>query len=161
MVVQREVGSRESGKRRMTSIFIVEDDRSLAGSLRRLLEFAGFDVEAFSEPTAFWNRLRHRLPALVILDVYLGTMDGRVLCQLLRRQPATQTLPILLITGSVHAPDAAQYGADRVLSKPFAVNELLALVDRLLQEHDPTAPQREVPPAPIPRQSRRPSTKDR
>ena len=119
------------------TVYIVEDDRSLVESLRRLLEFAGFAVEDFTDPEAFWQRLHQQLPALIILDAYIGAMDGRLLCQLLKRQPATQSIPIVLMTGSVNAPDAAQYGADQILTKPFAVPELLDLVRRLVPGRDP------------------------
>ena len=112
-------------------IFIVEDDHSLVESLRRLLAFAGFAVEDFTDPEAFWLRLHQQLPALILLDIYIGAMDGRLLCQVLKRQPATQSIPIILMTGSVNAPDAAQYGADQILTKPFAVTELIDLVRRL------------------------------
>ena len=116
-------------------ILIVEDEKEIAGYLRRGLAFEGFAVEvAFDGPGGI-AAARERPPDLVILDVMLPGMDGLEVCQRLR---AGSEVPIIMLTARETVPDRVaglESGADDYLVKPFAFEELLARIRALLRRH--------------------------
>ncbi|HIJ72652.1 MAG TPA: response regulator [Candidatus Hydrogenedentes bacterium] len=75
-------------------------------------------------------------PHLIILDIHLSDMDGRMVCERVRARPETRTTRILAISGYITEEDAAQlpeHGFDDYLKKPFHIAELRERVAALLQ----------------------------
>ena len=86
---------------------------------------------------------RSEQPDLILLDVVMHGRSGHNVLDALRRDPATATTPIIILTAWTQATDAAEMlraGADGYLTKPFSPHELASLVAELLQE--PVAPAR-------------------
>lgn len=115
------------------TILLVDDDQSVAGLLREILEGEGYSVEAVgtgSEAEAQIERLR---PNLVILDIMLPDADGLMLCsRLLGQWPA----PIIMLSGSRRESDrilSLRLGADDFIAKPFDTFELVARVQAVLR----------------------------
>ncbi len=80
-------------------------------------------------------------PALLITEARLPGVDGYALCELLRRDRATRSMPILLVTSNVHPVQLARFrqvGASAILSKPVSVDALASEVARLCD--DPAGP---------------------
>jgi DNA-binding response OmpR family regulator len=71
------------------------------------------------------------MPDLVIVDAYLDNYDGRTICKLIRSQESYQSIPIILCSSDPFlSTSAVQCGADFFIEKPFAMNELLALIEK-------------------------------
>jgi two-component system response regulator MprA len=120
-------------------ILIVEDEKEIAGYLRRGLAFEGFSVEVAIDGPGAIAAARERPPDLVILDVMLPGMDGFEVCRRLR---AGSDVPIIMLTARETVPDRVaglESGADDYLVKPFAFEELLARIRALLRRHSARA----------------------
>ena len=107
-------------------IFVVDDDKSVRDSLRRLLTSVGLSVEVFPTAQAFLNRPRPDTPGCVVLDVRLPGLSGLDLQRELAGTDAP--LPIVFITGHGDIPmsvRAMKAGAVEFLTKPFREQDLL------------------------------------
>jgi CheY-like chemotaxis protein len=74
-------------------------------------------------------------PQLIILDIHLSDMDGRMVCKRVKERPETKNTRILAISGYIEDDEGAQlpeYGFDGYLKKPFGIAELVAEAERLL-----------------------------
>jgi CheY-like chemotaxis protein len=109
------------------------DTRSLYGEA---LQSAGCDVvDAADGRDALVSALAHP-PTLVITETWLPVFDGCALCELLRRDSMTRTVPILVVTGETRPAElnrARAAGADAILIKPVALDGLLNEIERLLE----------------------------
>src|SRR5438552_1779020 len=109
-------------------VLVVEDDAPLAATLERVLVAEGHEVEVTGDGIDAVRRARARVPDLVVLDLMLPGADGVTVC---RRMRETAQFPILMLTalsGTEHRVRGLDSGADDYLVKPFAYQELLALV---------------------------------
>jgi FixJ family two-component response regulator len=115
-------------------IFLVDDDDSFRGALRRLLTSAGFQVEAFPTAQAFLAARRPDVPCCLVLDVQLPGLGGLDLQRDLHAADAM--LPIIFLTGhgdipmSVHAMKA---GAVEFLTKPVRQQDLLDAIRQAIE----------------------------
>jgi DNA-binding response OmpR family regulator len=76
------------------------------------------------------------LPSLVLLDLMLPEVDGLEVCKMLRRDPATASIPIIMVTAKATEIDrilGLELGADDYITKPFSPRELVLRVKKLLQ----------------------------
>ncbi len=107
-------------------VFVVDDDRSVRDSLRRLITSVGMIVEVFPSAQAFLSAPRGDAPACLVLDVRLPGLSGLDLQRELANRNAT--LPIIFLTGHGDIPmsvRAMKAGAVEFLTKPFRGQELL------------------------------------
>lgn len=117
------------------TILVVEDDPMTAKILRLLLKREGYAVTVVQNASAALSVVGQLNPNLIILDVMLPGMDGYEACQLLRREPATANLPILMFTALARPSDQRRgfvAGADDYLIKPISSHDLLSRVRALL-----------------------------
>ena len=128
----------------MTSrILVVEDDSDIAELIRHYLERAGYTVDRLSSGAAVMPKLRAQRPDLVILDLMLPELDGLMVCQAMRSNPDTTTIPIIMLTARGEEADriaGLELGADDYVTKPFSPKELAARVSALLRRLHRTAP---------------------
>ena len=118
------------------TILVVEDEVPLLTLLRYNLEKQGFRVEEASDGEEALLRVAEAKPDLVLLDWMLPQLSGLEVCRQLRRRPATRDLPIIMVTARVEQQDsvrALDIGADDYVSKPFAMDGLLARIRALLR----------------------------
>ena len=120
----------------MDLVYLVEDDADIREMEVYALSSAGLSVEAFAESTAFFAALRIRTPDLVLLDIMLPGTDGLGVLKRLRAEPATRTIPIIMVTAKTAEADKVKgldSGADDYLSKPFGIMELVSRCKALLR----------------------------
>jgi two-component system phosphate regulon response regulator PhoB len=113
------------------TILLVDDERPVREMLAMALEASGFVVlQAFHGRHALQLIAQHR-PDLVISDVMMPLVGGVELCGRLKADPATSAVPVVLMSAA--GPEAGRgAGADAVVAKPFDLDEMDALVQRLL-----------------------------
>ena len=109
-------------------ILLVEDEESLADSVRYNLEREGFGVTVATDGRKALERFRADRPALVILDLMLPEMSGLDVCRAIR---AESDVPIIVVTAKDSEADKVtglELGADDYVTKPFSVRELVSRV---------------------------------
>jgi two-component system, OmpR family, response regulator RegX3 len=109
-------------------ILIVEDEESLADSVRYNLEREGYEVVVAADGRRALERFHARPPALVILDLMLPELSGLDVCRAIR---AESDVPIIIVTAKDAEADKVtglELGADDYVTKPFSVRELVSRV---------------------------------
>ena len=119
-------------------ILVVDDDRAVRESLRRSLQFNGYQVELASDGQQALETVTADRPDAMVLDVMMPRLDGLEVCRRLRG--TGDDLPILVLTARDLVSDRVaglDAGADDYLPKPFALEELLARLRALLRRSSP------------------------
>jgi two-component system, OmpR family, response regulator VicR len=116
----------------MATILIVDDEKPVRQFLAAALAQDGYEVvEATHGEHALSLISSGSRPDLVISDIMMPLVGGIELCRMLRADPSTADIPIVLMTAA-HARASTSAGADAIIGKPFDLDALEALVRRLL-----------------------------
>jgi two-component system, OmpR family, alkaline phosphatase synthesis response regulator PhoP len=110
------------------AILLIDDERYMLRSLRRLLEREGYEVENASTGEEGLRLARTLKPWLVFLDVMLPGMHGLEVCQAIKRDPGLTGTQVVMLSARARPLDrdhARQAGADGYLAKPFSPTEVL------------------------------------
>jgi two-component system phosphate regulon response regulator PhoB len=119
-------------------ILVVEDEPSIAELISINLTHAGYTVSRALQADEALQLLRNSKPDLVILDWMMPGKSGVQFARELRSSPATQAIPILMLTAKGEEADKVlglDAGADDYVTKPFSPKELVARVKALLRRH--------------------------
>lgn len=117
-------------------ILVVDDEPDALELITFNLKNAGFDVLTADDGEAALQLARNQLPDLVLLDLMLPEVDGLEVCKILRRDPATSAIPIIMVTAKAAEMDRVlglELGADDYVTKPFSPRELVLRVKNLLR----------------------------
>lgn len=131
----------ENGLKNMESmskekILVVEDEEDIRELLRYNLSKEGYQVTGAASGEGALKTARILQPDLMILDLMLPGVDGLEVCRLLKRDPRTQHLPIVMLTAKGEEADIVtglELGADDYIIKPFSPRVLLARVRAVLR----------------------------
>jgi two-component system cell cycle response regulator len=132
------------------TILVADDSRLVRTVMARTLEGRGYRVLTAEDGVAAVELAWAEHPHLVLLDVDMPRMNGYQVARLLRNEPRTANIPIVILSSREGAGDmfwGIEAGADAYVTKSAGEMSLLATVKRLLEER---GPQREVPPPPEP-----------
>jgi DNA-binding response OmpR family regulator len=127
----------ESMKRK---ILVVDDEPDAVELIEFSLKAAGYTVAAAADGEAALEKARTLLPDLIVLDLMLPEVDGLEVCKILRRDPKTSGIPIIMLTAKAAEFDRVlglELGADDYVTKPFSPRELVLRVKRLLRSTGP------------------------
>lgn len=120
----------------MALIYIVEDDESIREIETIALKNSNYIVSAFENAKEFYKKLDELVPDLILLDVMLPDESGYDIVRKLRKRPATQGIPIIMVTAKTTEMDMIKGldgGADDYIKKPFSIMELITRVKALLR----------------------------
>jgi DNA-binding response OmpR family regulator len=121
-----------------TRIMTVEDEEALSRVIRDLLSGADYDVVRFAEANSAIEWLKTGKADLILTDIGLPGISGMQFCKLLRENPATAGIPLIMLTAAGderHKVEALKTGADDYVVKPFSAKELLARIESLLRRY--------------------------
>ena len=128
-------------------ILIIEDDASLAEVLQYNLSHEGYATQVARDGQQGLREIRLRCPDLIVLDLMLPMIEGLEVCRLLRADPATQSVLVLMLTARSEESDELvgfSVGADDYVTKPFSVKVLLQRINALLRRKDQGNADRDV-----------------
>ena len=119
----------------MTVVLVADDDADIRDLVAFKLEQAGFEVIAVEDGQTALDQARSRQPTLAVLDVSMPGLSGIDVCRMLRSDPATAGMLIILLTARVQEQDVEggfSAGADDYVTKPFSPRELVSRIQSLL-----------------------------
>ena len=124
----------------MTTVLVVEDEKSLREPLVYLLEKEGFIVHEAEDGPSALTQFATVKPDIILLDLMLPGMSGTDVCREIRTKSA---VPIIMVTakdGEVDKVVGLEIGADDYITKPYSTRELLARMKAVLRRGTPAAP---------------------
>ena len=120
----------------MSSILIIEDEKDIADLVEYHLKQSGFAVLKAADGPSGLEQAIEDAPDLIVLDLMLPGMDGKEVCRSLKSNPATQTIPVLMLTAKAEEMDRVigfELGADDYVTKPFSPRELILRIKAILR----------------------------
>ena len=122
-------------------VLVVDDEPDALELIAFNLKGAGLDVVTASDGAEALKKATQQSPDLIVLDVMLPEVDGLEVCKVLRRDPKSAGIPILMLTAKAAELDRVlglELGADDYVTKPFSPRELVLRVKRLLRGAQPS-----------------------
>ncbi len=118
------------------TILIVEDEEAIRQVLRHNLSREGYRVLESADGEKGLEKARAKAPDLILLDLMLPGLDGISLCRILKADPLTASIPVVMLTAKGEETDVVLglgVGAEDYVVKPFRLKELLARVKAVLR----------------------------
>src|SRR5438067_13637353 len=115
-------------------ILVCDDERHIVRLIQVNLERQGYQVTTAFDGKEGLEKIRAERPDLVVLDVMMPYMDGFEVLKTIRREPETESLPVIMLTAKAQDKDVYEgyhYGADMYLTKPFNPMEWVTFVKRI------------------------------
>jgi len=125
---------RKDGRKGLTAL-IIDDSPTVVAALRKILRSAGYNTREALDAEQGLALIELEPPDLVFLDIILPGMNGFNALRLIRKNPASQHIPVIMISGNEHATEqfyANRIGADDFMKKPFSRFEIFARIETLL-----------------------------
>ncbi|MCH3918610.1 MAG: response regulator transcription factor [Spirochaetia bacterium] len=119
------------------TILVVDDEKQMVRMLMLNLRAHGYTPLAAYEGTSALRLAREKQIDAILLDVMMPGMDGKDVCRLLKEEPATRTIPVLMISAKSQLNDriaGLSYGADDYITKPFDIQELLLRIEAAIRQ---------------------------
>src|SRR3990170_559992 len=128
-------------------VLVCDDEMHIVRLIQVNLERQGFEVITAFDGKEGLEKVKSEKPNMVVLDVMMPYMDGFEVLKVLRRDPETETLPVIMLTAKAQDKDVFEgyhYGADMYLTKPFNPMELVTFVKRIAAgaDEDKSGPKR-------------------
>src|ERR1700677_217252 len=133
-----------SSKAANKRILVADDEPDVLQLVSSNLKNAGFNVIKAEDGLSALTQARDTLPSLIVLDLMLPEMSGLEGCRILKKEPATSQIPIIMLTAKAEEVDrivGLELGADDYLTKPFSPRELVLRVKSVIRRAGPLAHQ--------------------
>lgn len=121
-------------------VLVVDDVETLLRSVERSLKQSGFEVSTAASGSEALLHVGERVPDLILTDAQMPGLDGHALCRALRRNKATRSVPIIIMSGEMmderDIVSGLEGGADDYILKPFQMPVLLARVKAVLRRYE-------------------------
>jgi DNA-binding response OmpR family regulator len=117
-----------------STILVVDDDEGIRSLLKQELTEAGYNVEEAADGKAAIIKIRERRPDLVILDVMMPEMNGFDVAAILKNDPQTMEIPIIILSVVQDKARGFRIGVDRYLTKPIDTGLLFSEIGNLLEQ---------------------------
>jgi serine/threonine-protein kinase len=142
---RRELMAAGRGEREPVRILVAEDDDDFRGALQLFLghHFPNAEIECVSSGSEAVEAVDRKTPSVAVFDLRMPGMNGIELTALLRARSSSASMPIIILTASGGSDEwrrLAALGADRLLLKPVVMDDLVALVRRVLSERSRQQP---------------------
>lgn len=118
------------------TVFVVEDEKNIVELLRFNLEQEDYRVLSEMRGDFALEKIRKEQPDLILLDIMLPELDGIEICKILKQNPKTKNIPIIILTAKGEELDkiiGLELGADDYVTKPFSPRELMARIKAVLR----------------------------
>jgi len=128
-------------------ILVVDDENDILELVRFNLNKAGYSVDCASTGESALEKIKHHKPDLILLDLMLPGIDGLEVCKILKSNPETAQIPIIMLTAKSEETDIVvgfELGADDYITKPFSPRVLVARVKTLLRRKAEKTPSQMV-----------------
>lgn len=125
--------------RRGLRVLVVDDSRTIVAALSHMLGQNGYDTRSAEDAETALEMATEDPPDLIFLDIVLPGMSGFTALRKLRRNPATDSVPIIMISGNPQAVEEfylKKIGADGFMKKPFGRYEVFSRIERLVGRGD-------------------------
>lgn len=123
-------------------IYCVEDDGNIRNLMVYALENSGFHAQGFADGASFFRAVETEKPDLVLLDIMLPGQDGIEILKILRAEPSTCRIPVIMASAKGTEFDKVtglDLGADDYLAKPFGMMEMVSRIKAVLRRSNPGA----------------------
>ena len=118
----------------MKTILVVDDDPEIRKLMKIILSRKGYGIIEAEDGSIALDLAKQKLPDLVITDVMMANVNGFMLYELLRDEPATKKIPVIFVTGEAQRAGAWQSDPNvSYLEKPIDTNQLLNAVKKSLR----------------------------
>jgi len=126
---------KRTNARKGTTALIIDDSATVVAALCKILRSAGFVTRDAFDAEKGLELIANEKPDLVFLDIVLPGMNGFNALRAIRKDPSTQHIPVIMISGNEHATEqfyANRIGADDFMKKPFSRDEVFSRIESLL-----------------------------
>lgn len=134
--VDRRKRKRKDARKGIKAV-IIDDSATVVAVLRRILRSSGYLTRDAADAETGLKLIAEDKPDIVFLDIVLPGMNGFGALRVLRKDAATQHIPVIMISGNEHATEqfyANRIGADSFMKKPFSRFEVFAHIEDLLDD---------------------------
>lgn len=117
-------------------MLVVDDSPTIRAVLGKMLRQDGYEVSAAGDGESALAIARSEKPGLIFLDIVMPGMNGFAVLRALRREPDTQGIPIVMISGNLQATEqfyVQRFGADDFMKKPFGRAEVFTRIQQLVE----------------------------
>ncbi|HMJ66556.1 MAG TPA: response regulator [Candidatus Binatia bacterium] len=120
-------------------ILVIDDEEEVINFAAYYLGNTDFEIISAQTGVSGLHAARRHLPDIILLDLSLPDIDGFHVCEILRKQPSTAKIQIVLVTamaGEIAQSNVVVSGADHFLTKPFSREDLTACVEEALRARE-------------------------
>jgi CheY-like chemotaxis protein len=117
----------------MPKVLVVDDDPDLAAICSLILETEGYETTVATNGVEAYDRLTSTPVDAILLDVMMPSMDGLTVCRMVKDDPQTEQVPVIVMSASEKLREQARGArADAVIPKPFNIDDLVLAVNSLV-----------------------------
>lgn len=114
----------------MPRVLVVDDDPDMVAICSLVLEYEGYDIDVARNGVEAYESVSNHHTDVVLMDVMMPVMDGITVCKMMKRDPRTCDLPVIIMSASETLREQAKIAsADAVIAKPFDIDHLVSTVN--------------------------------